>query len=59
MIYWYKKSAEGGSAMGQYDLGLCYQYGRGVKRDRDTARYWFQKAADQGLEEAKEKLKKI
>lgn len=59
MIYWYKKSAEGGNAMGQYDLGLCYQYGRGVKRDRDTARYWFQKAADQGIEDAKERLKKI
>ena len=29
----YKKEARNGNAEAQYNLGLCYQYGRGVEAD--------------------------
>ena len=32
----------------QYDLGLCYEYGRGVTQDYYEAVKWFRKAAEQG-----------
>ena len=59
MVYWFKKSAEGGEAMGQNGLGDCYRYGQGVKRDLDIARYWYKKAADQGNEDAKKALEEM
>ena len=37
-----------GHAEGQYQLGVMYYYGYGVKEDDAEAVKWFQKAADQG-----------
>jgi Sel1 repeat len=36
-----------------------YQWGKGVKKDLQQARFWFQKAIDNGHEKAKEALTKI
>ena len=36
----------------QYELGLCYLYGRGVEQNGQKADFWLRRAADQGLEEA-------
>ena len=36
-----------------------YKDGIGMKRNLDEACQWFQKAADQGDEEAKEQLKQL
>ena len=36
--------------------GGCIQTGTGVAKDRAEARKWFQKAADQGYEDAKKEL---
>ncbi|MCD8341341.1 MAG: sel1 repeat family protein, partial [Clostridiales bacterium] len=32
----------------QYNLGLCYDNGRGVAMDKAKAVYWYEKAAQQG-----------
>jgi uncharacterized protein len=41
--------AEQGNPDAQYNLGLAYEYGRGVTRDHAAAANWFRKAANQGL----------
>lgn len=43
-VYWYKKAAEQGFAKSQYNLGLCYEKGIGVKKDLNKAKYWYDKA---------------
>jgi TPR repeat protein len=40
----------------QNQLGLCYQYGRGINKDYDEAEKYFQLAANQGHREAKNNL---
>jgi TPR repeat protein len=42
------KSAEGGDATAQYNLGSAYSYGRGVAKDDAEAVSWYRKAAEQG-----------
>ena len=44
-IEWWTKAAENGSAVAQYKLGVCYQFGFGVRRNVNRARYWYAKAA--------------
>ena len=55
----YRKSAEQGYAEGQYHLGMCYYFGKGVPRDRAEAIKWFQKAALRGHAEAAELLEAL
>ena len=43
-------------AEAQYMLGLCYYDGHGTEQDLERARYWMQKAADQGSEDAEDEL---
>ena len=43
-----KKAAEQGEVHAQYNLGIMYANGRGVKQDLFNAKEWYQKAADQG-----------
>ncbi len=45
---WYRKSAELGSALGQYNLGVAYQNGMGGPVDADKAIESYRKALDQG-----------
>ena len=58
-VIWYKKSAANGDACAQYNLGHCYEYGYGISKDYSEAVIWYKKAANQGLEEAKEALKRF
>lgn len=53
------KAALQGNAPAQYNLGRMYQWGKGVEKDLQQARFWFQKAIDNGHEKAKEALTKI
>ncbi len=46
-FYWYKKAAELGYADAQYNLGLLYRDGKGVKQDNNQAVSWIKKAAKQ------------
>ncbi|MEH8027640.1 tetratricopeptide repeat protein [Gallibacterium anatis] len=41
--------AEQGDANSQYNLGLMYSRGEGVKQDDAEAMKWWRKAAEQGL----------
>jgi hypothetical protein len=53
---WYVKSANQGSINAQYKLGLIYRHGFGVEQNYKQAKIWFDKAADQGHDEAIEQL---
>ena len=48
----FRSGADAGAAEAQYWLGLLYDRGQGVARDRDLAYQWFHKAAQQGHSEA-------
>lgn len=48
-----KKKAEQGDSNAQYDLGLCYDLGNGVSRDKDEAIKWYNKAAKNSAAKAK------
>jgi TPR repeat protein len=47
-IHWYRKSAEQGLAIAQYNLAKRYYAGDGIDQDYAQARKWFEKAAAQG-----------
>ena len=51
-FYWWQKLADSGSALGQFNLGLHYVKGCGIKRDLDEAAKWMEKAAESGDEDA-------
>ena len=40
--------ADQGDAIAQYNLGVMYDYGKGVLKDYQQAAKWYRKAADQG-----------
>jgi len=48
----WKQAAEAGQADAQFDLGVLYAQGLGVKRDLTLAARWYRHAADQGNLEA-------
>jgi TPR repeat protein len=50
---WYKKAAEQGSMLAQYDLGLMYGKGQGTPQNYKYAYVWSCLAAAQGDESAK------
>ena len=43
----FKQQAEKGDAAAQYNLGLCYHTGFGVKKDLNKALMWYKKSAAQ------------
>jgi TPR repeat protein len=45
----YKAKAEQGDAEAQFNLGFCYDDGRGVKKDYGEAVKWYRKAAEQNF----------
>ena len=55
----FRKAAEKGHADAQYHLGLCYDQGIGVPKDKSEAEYWYRKAAKGGNSKAKSKLENI
>lgn len=52
---WERASIDG-HVNSQYNLAYCYSNGLGVKKNIETAKYWWGKAAAQGHKEAKEAL---
>ena len=44
----YQKAADKGDPLGQFDLGLIYEKGKGIPVDEVKAKELYQKAADQG-----------
>lgn len=53
---YYLESAEKGFVTAQFAVGECYEKGAGVKKDKEKAREWYQKAADQGHLQAFDKV---
>ncbi len=51
-VEWYRKAAEQGDILGQFNLATAYQTGGGVDQDDALAYEWFKKAADQGFPDA-------
>jgi TPR repeat protein len=51
-IYWYRAGAGLGDYMAAYNLGQCYEVGRGVTRDMQMAVVWCRKAAAHGYPKA-------
>ena len=47
-VKWYRKAAEQGYAMAQFNLGAMYAKGEGVPEDDAAAVKWYRKAAEQG-----------
>ena len=52
-------AARSGHAIAEYGVGLAYEDGHGTQRDSAKSRRWIQRAADRGLEEAREKLRSL
>ena len=50
------QAAEQGFAAAQYNLGVMYDNGQGVRQDDAQAVYWYRKAAEQGNVEAQHNL---
>lgn len=48
----FKRLAEQGNASAQYNLGVMYEKGLGVKQDDAQAVWWYQKSAEQGYADA-------
>jgi TPR repeat protein len=60
MLRWMKVAADDGSLAGQYNLAHEYEGAfDSSMRDLDKARYWYQRAADQGDVNAKKKLAEL
>ena len=52
----YRKAAEQGDAVAQFNLGNCYYNGKGVTKDYSQAVYWYRKAAEQRVAAAQYNL---
>ncbi len=57
-VKWYRKAADQGYALAQYNLGVMYANGRGVVKDDAEAVKWYRKAAEQGNEDAEKALRR-
>ena len=51
-VAWYRKAAEQGEVLAQTNLGVMYRDGRGVKKNKTTAKEWFKKSCNGGFEAA-------
>ncbi len=56
---YYLSAATSGFAQSQYKVGHAYEYGWGGSQDKAAAAEWYKKAALQGLEPAKDALKRL
>ena len=53
----FSEAAVQGNSYAQHHLSIFYERGYGTKMNKKQAKYWLQKAAEQGHEKAKKKLK--
>eukprot|EP00245_Coleochaete_scutata_P017141 TRINITY_DN8262_c0_g1_i10.p1 TRINITY_DN8262_c0_g1~~TRINITY_DN8262_c0_g1_i10.p1 ORF type:complete len:156 (-),score=32.91 TRINITY_DN8262_c0_g1_i10:203-670(-) len=47
-VKWFRLLAEQGDALGQCNLGVCYEIGYGVAKDLKEAVKWYRRSAEQG-----------
>jgi len=55
-VKWYRKAAEQGDALAQYNLGGMYDEGQGVPQNDGEAAKWYLRAAEQGIANAQYNL---
>jgi TPR repeat protein len=55
-VEWYRKAAEQGLGVAQFELALRYDNGHGVTKDESEAVRWFRQAASQGFPGAQYQL---
>jgi hypothetical protein len=51
-VKWYRKAAEQGHAIAQFNLGWCLMNGQGIAKDPVEAVKWYRMAAEQGHADA-------
>ncbi len=51
-LFWYRKAAEQGDPHAQHNVGVMYDFGRGVRQSDAAAAEWYRKAAEQGIDRA-------
>ncbi len=56
---WYRLAAANGNDSGMYNVGVLYENGLGVSKDRSQALVWYRGAARAGNAEAKRALKSL
>jgi hypothetical protein len=56
---WLLEKAEAGNMLCQYNVGLCYETGRGVACDVNKAKVWYKKSAEQFSDQAKNALQRL
>ena len=52
-----EKLAKKGDPQAQFALGYCYEIGKGVEKNIQKAILWYRKVAEQGNNQAEERLK--
>lgn len=45
---YYLKAARNGHAIAQYNVGVCYNFGKGVEKNYNLSLMWYHRAAEQG-----------
>ncbi|MCC5977566.1 MAG: SEL1-like repeat protein [Salinarimonas sp.] len=55
----FRRAAEADHAIAKRNLAIAYEHGRGVERDLEQARRWYQSAADAGHQRAPDDLERI
>ena len=58
-VYWHRKSSFLGFNYAQYSLALCCESGVGLNKDITQAMLWYCEAENQGVMNAKEKIKHL
>ena len=53
----YVIAASNGFADGQFNLARCYEQGIGIEKDLQKAKQYYEEAAENGSDEAAERLK--
>lgn len=56
---WLLKKADFGNMLCQYNVGFCYETGRGVPSDINKAKEWYKKASEQYSDQAKKALQRL
>ena len=51
-------SGDQGNAEALYSLGVCYEHGYGVNKDKFLSKQYYERSAEKGNEEAKKKTEK-
>ena len=52
-------AADQGMAEAMFEVGRCYENGKGVEQDYEKAVEYYRIAADMGIQEAEDALKKL